>query len=163
MKHGPTLTLAMLLFAGDVRAQVPPSARPLPESACPDSVARRDCPLADVSLIQMLATPERFDGRHVRVVGFVHIEFEGNAVYLHREDFEAGLLRNAIWVDFRPGALSAARPINDRYVLLEGIFDAQHHGHMGMFGGALRDISSADPWPSRADIKHFKVLQRRVP
>lgn len=36
----------------------------------------------DVSMIQLIARPDDFDGEYVRVVGFYRHEFEGNALYL---------------------------------------------------------------------------------
>lgn len=125
----------------------------------PDSSLTRGCPSAsrggaapalyDVSLVQLLATPERFEGCRVLVIGFVHLEFEGNAVYLHRDDFEANLLKNGLWVEFRPGVLKAAERYSDRYLILAGVFTQHVRGHMGLWSGALRDIERADPWPSR--------------
>jgi len=41
----------------------------------------------DVSLIQLIANPQAYDGKTVRITGFLHLEFEGNAIYLHNEDF----------------------------------------------------------------------------
>jgi len=35
-----------------------------------------------VSLIQFIAAPKEFDGKYVRVQGFVRIEHEGTAIYL---------------------------------------------------------------------------------
>ena len=32
-----------------------------------------------VSVIQLIATPDRFDGKRVQVIGFLKFEFEGNA------------------------------------------------------------------------------------
>lgn len=54
--------------------------------------------LQDVSLIQLIAQPEKFEGKRVRFIGFLRIEFEGNAIYLHREDFDHGIEKNALWV-----------------------------------------------------------------
>jgi hypothetical protein len=42
----------------------------------------------DLSLIQLIAQPSDFDGEYVRVTGFYRHEFEANAPYLHREDYE---------------------------------------------------------------------------
>lgn len=39
----------------------------------------------DVSLVQLIANPGDFHGGLVRVIGFCRLEFEGNALYLHRE------------------------------------------------------------------------------
>jgi hypothetical protein len=53
----------------------------------------------DVSMIQLIARPDDFDGEYVRVIGFYRHEFEGNALYLHREDYEQGLTKNGLWMD----------------------------------------------------------------
>lgn len=156
------LVLGASFVSRHASAQVAAATPPTPASTCADSASRSDARPPVVSLVQLLATPERFDGCRVRVVGYVHLEFEGNAVYLHREDFEAMLLVNALGVAFRPGTLDAKHPINDHYVLLEGTFGAPGD-HVGYYGGGLRDISSAEPMPSRADLSKFKVLKKRVP
>ena len=41
----------------------------------------------DVSMVQLIATPEKFDGKFVRVHGFLNLGFEGDSLYLHRETF----------------------------------------------------------------------------
>ena len=97
----------------------------------------------DVSIVQLLATPERFDGKLVRVIGFLCLAFEGDAVYLHREDFDHGLTQNALWVQV-PEKPDASLSLN--YVLIEGTFDAGDHGHMGLFGGAIRKITRMSVW-----------------
>lgn len=89
-------------------------------------------------LVALLANPERFDGKLVAVEGFLNLEFEGDAIYQSRSDFDAMLLGNAIWVDgpkFEEPA--ARRSLNGRYVNLTGRFDADMHGHFGMFAGGL--------------------------
>jgi hypothetical protein len=53
-------------------------------------------------------------------------------------------------VDIRRPEFAA---LNDRYVIVEGVFKAGHRGHMGMFAGALADVSRYDPWPTRAQIE----------
>ena len=164
VQFGLAIALVSLLITKSSQAQPAAAAMHGTDVSCPDSIPRGECPLANVSLVQLLATPERFDGRHVRVIAFVHLEFEGDAAYLHREDFEANLDRNAVWLDFRTGTLTGAPSIIDRYVLLEGTFDARDRGHLGLFGGALRDITRAEPWPSRKEFrKRFAVLEQRVP
>jgi len=97
----------------------------------------------DVSIVQLLATPEKFDGKLVRVIGFLCLAFEGDAVYLHREDFDHALTQNALWVDVPE---KCDEGLSRKYVLLEGTFDAGDHGHMGLFGGAIRKITRMSPW-----------------
>jgi hypothetical protein len=53
----------------------------------------------DVTLVQLIANPEKFDGRLIRVIGFLRLEFEGDVLYLHREDFEKQLTENGLWLN----------------------------------------------------------------
>ena len=55
-----------------------------------------------VTLVRLIANPEKFDGKLVRVIGFLRLEFEGNVLYLHREDYENAILGDGIWVDATP-------------------------------------------------------------
>jgi hypothetical protein len=101
----------------------------------------------DVSIVQLLATPEKFDGKLVRVFGFLRLAFEGDALYLHREDDAQGLTRNAVWVDRTEAMEREQAKLNAHYVLVEGMFDAEDTGHMGLFGGALKKVTRIIPWP----------------
>jgi hypothetical protein len=93
----------------------------------------------DVSMIQLLATPEKFDGKFVRTYGFLRLEFEGKALYLHKEDYTNALTKNSVWVDVPETGEYLS--LNMHYVLVEGVFNAKSHGHLGLFGGTLEKIS----------------------
>ena len=86
-----------------------------------------------VSLIQLISNPEKYDGKPARLIGFLRLEFEGNALYLHREDYEQSL-PNGIWVDV-PKDLSKDenRLLNNQYVICEGIF---HAADLGSFAAS---------------------------
>ena len=94
----------------------------------------------ELSLIQLIARPSDFDGEYVRVKGFYRHEFEGNALYLHREDYEQGLVRNGLWMNGKPEH-------NMKYVLIEGRFNAKKHGHMGMWSGEIEAVTRIESWP----------------
>src|SRR5438034_11609304 len=49
----------------------------------------------DVGMVALSAVPERYDGKFVRTHGFLCIEFEGDALYLHEEDYRHGLTKNS--------------------------------------------------------------------
>jgi hypothetical protein len=101
----------------------------------------------EVSIIELLASPERFRGQLVRLIGFVTLESEGTAVYLHEEDYMRTITRNAVWLDVaRSDSPRLARPA---YAIIEGQFDPARQGHMGMFSGTLTRVSRITPWPGR--------------
>ena len=105
-----------------------------------------------VSLIQLIGAPLEYDHKYVRVIAFLRLEFEGDALYLHREDFDHAISANALWFD-RPKDLSEKQVagVNNGYVICEGIFIAREHGHMGMFSGSLTHVSRLEPWGRRAE------------
>ncbi|MGA2833794.1 MAG: hypothetical protein ABSE55_12060 [Terracidiphilus sp.] len=101
-----------------------------------------------VSLIQLIANPERYDKKIVRFIAYLHLEFEGDAVYLHRDDFEHAISNDAIWINLpRDIKADEKTAVNDRYVICTARFVAGRHGHMGMFAGELEDVTRLEVWP----------------
>jgi len=101
----------------------------------------------DVSLVRLIANPEKYDGKTIQVIGYLNLEFEGNAVYLHQEDYEHGLTNNGFWVDFS-GSIKEKTKLDcsKKYVIIVGKFDMKRHGHMSLFGGTIKDITRLDVW-----------------
>lgn len=114
----------------------------------------QDAAMSDVSLIQLISTPAAYDAKTVRVIGFCHLEFEGNGLYLHREDFERAIYKNAIWID----APRDKAALSDQYVLIEATFDASEHGHVGLFSGSLKDVTRMERWQSHKEFEN--AIQR---
>lgn len=100
----------------------------------------------DVSMVQLIADPKRFDGQTVRVIGYLNLEFEGNAVYLHREDFERSILQNGIWIELTEAQQKSSTKFNNGYVLVEGTFSASEKGHLDIWPGSLQRVSRVSNW-----------------
>jgi hypothetical protein len=126
MKHIVLLCIITALLVAPIQAQEP----------------------TNVTLVQLIATPEKFDGRLIRVIGFLRLEFEGDVLYLHREDYENAILGDGIWVDTTPAIMKQRATLNMNYVLLEGVFSSGDRGHMGMWSGAIKQIRRAQLWRS---------------
>ena len=108
-----------------------------------------DMGVEDVSLIQLIANPQAFDNKRVRFTGYLRLEFEGNVVYLHHEDYEYGLTKNGLWVDVPPDMTQAQKQaINNKYVICTGIFHAGMHGHMDLNSGEIAEITRLQIWAS---------------
>ena len=112
------------------------------------------CILYGPSLIELIARPELYDGKRVRVIGFVNFEFEGNALYVSREDWLQNIYRNGVWVEPRlalPTGIERDttapeyRP-NRRYALLEGTFHGRPNGHLGMWSGSIDSVTRIQAW-----------------
>ena len=108
--------------------------------------------LPDISLIKLLANPELYNQQVVRVQGFLELEFEGTALYLHREDWEQMLTRNALWLDVPREIWERKYELTERYVQVTGVFKSGFRGHMDLFGGAITQIQDIRTTPSREEI-----------
>jgi hypothetical protein len=95
--------------------------------------------LYTASIIDLIANPDLFDGKRIRTFGYIHFEFEGNGIYLHQEDYARSLYANGLWVNL---AQNVSRvDCQDRYVLVEGTFRARDRGHLGLWSGAIGEIT----------------------
>ena len=116
------------------------------------------CSLWGPSLEELIARPELYDGKRVRVIGFVNFEFEGNALYISKEDWQRSIARNGLWIDppqrFETDSGPSKIQPNQRYVLVEGTFNARNPGHLGMWSGAIERVTRLDPWGELRMIEH---------
>lgn len=139
-----------------------------PESPPPDQAAFERSRLIEsqyeqISLVSLLAVPERYDGRKVRVSGFVTLEFEGRALHLDRRAYEAGLRKNAVWLD-SPEWLTPndAQGLDRRYGEVAGTFVAARHGAYGLYSGTLTELRRIQPSFTQADYQTLRVRETRA-
>ena len=103
--------------------------------SCEEITDKGDCSLFGVSIIQLLADPQKYDGKKIRVSGYVHIEDENTGIYLHKEDLTHHLYANGLWIIFLENTFNPE--CRDQYAVVEGIFDAKNTGHLGLWNGAI--------------------------
>lgn len=99
-----------------------------------------------ISIVPLLASPQSFNGRRIQVIGFVHLEFEGNGIYLSREDFQYGIEKNGLWLSISSADIETFRRANDSYVIVEGTFNSDIKGHVGMWSGSIEKITKFQRW-----------------
>ena len=116
-----------------------------PALFCEEVDAAGPCTLWGPSMIALLANPDIYHGKRVRLVGFANFEFESNGLYVSREDWRQSIYRNGLWVDL-PGDRQSADQPNRRYVLIEGTFRADRQGHMGLWSGTLEQVTRLRAW-----------------
>jgi len=100
----------------------------------------------DVSLVQLIASPKGYNGKIVRLIGFVRLEFEGDAIYLHQEDYKHSISKNGLWIDVTEDMEKRKTALDQKYVLIEGTFDAKMTGHFGMWSGSIQKITRCQVW-----------------
>lgn len=112
------------------------------------SLAQAD-DVQDVSLTQLIANPEQFNGKDVRVIGFLYLEFEGDAVYSHRDDYEYSIHKNSVAIDLSESQIRSWQKLSSGYVIVQGRFNSVDQGHFGARSGSLQNIIRLDNWSVR--------------
>ncbi|HEY6374659.1 MAG TPA: hypothetical protein VIX90_03950 [Edaphobacter sp.] len=87
----------------------------------------------------LLAEPVSKIPQRVQVAGLLVLEFEGEALYLHREDFQQGLTRNAIRIALTLEQEKQYKDFSGSYVLVEASFKKVQNSE-DIFTGSLFNV-----------------------
>src|ERR1700730_4548383 len=96
-------------------------------------------------MIQVIASPEKFDGKPISMIGFLSLEPEGEMLYLSYSDYSNGISENGLWI--RPNAelTKDSEKLDMNYVRVVGIFSSKHIGY-ALTSGGLIQVSSCSFW-----------------
>jgi hypothetical protein len=86
-------------------------------------------------LVSLLASPTGFEGQLVTVRGFASVGFERDALYMSEADYLNGM--DGIFVRFPEALRAEALRLDQRYVVVNGVFTRLRHGHAGVFVGEI--------------------------
>jgi hypothetical protein len=98
-----------------------------------------------VSMIQLIANPEKYNGKKVSVVGYLNVTVDGDSLYLHEEDYVRGIEPDGLWIVLRP-ELRRDEKLGLHYVFVSGQFVAGPRGNYSSAAGGLIDITRCMPW-----------------
>lgn len=104
---------------------------------------------ADVSMVQLIANPSAFNGKLIRVTGFLRLEFEGNELYLHKDDYIHSVYKNGLWLELSRDESAKNMRLDQNYVTVIGVFDSRDQGHNGLASGAIVKIQHIELSPRR--------------
>lgn len=101
-----------------------------------------------VSIVKLLANPEKYHNRMVNVKGFLHHKFEDSKIYLTKEHSQFNSHENALWVNYDEnviveplkGGKEDLQSMDRKFVTLVGYFDMNSNGHFGNYAGTIRDV-----------------------
>ena len=103
-----------------------------------------------VSLVQLIATPERYDGKQVSVVGFLVFGFEGDWLCLHKEDYDNGIDANGVRIDRTKDMSRDLEKLHRNYVQIVGVFRQEASPFGFASQGHVVDVQKCELW-SRPD------------
>ena len=116
--------------------------------------------LQPVSIVRVIANPDEYNGRRVRLAGYLITSFEQSAVFLDRESYDQGIYANAIWLQVPPQMTNSERKhLSGQYVSVQGTFLADFKGHVNAFSGELGSIEQIDVIPSENAFKRGLIYQ----
>ena len=98
----------------------------------------------NVSMIQILADPEKYDGKRIRFVGYLVDEFECHAVFLSQESYVHLIMEQSIFLSHDFGKHRGL--VHKRYCQVEGTYKAVPKGYMQANNGSLEDVSRVITW-----------------
>jgi hypothetical protein len=146
MKRGSLVSI--LFFSG--LAFLPPLANP--------NIAQK--PITpeptSVSVVQLIATPERFYGKMVAVVGYLGLEMENNRLYLSEEDYRRNIAGNGVWIDVTKQVDIDREKLDMHYVQIAGVF--KKRGPAG--DGEISEVRVCQPWPEFTERRPRKPSER---
>jgi hypothetical protein len=112
-----------------------------------------------VSMLQLIANPNQFNGSLICVTGFLTMEHEGDLLFLHQEDAEHMILENAIRIDETKQMRADAEQIDGKYVRITGVFLITDRRRYPFFGGGIGKLRSYQVWSDPRKPVSRKVLE----
>jgi hypothetical protein len=104
---------------------------------------------APVSIVTLLAQSASHKTKRVQVSGFMVLDFEGERLYLHEEDYQVGLYMNSLYLALSPAQREQYLSMDKHYVTLEAFF----HGRR-----STEDTFAGELW----DVREVTVMNRRT-
>lgn len=94
-----------------------------------------------VSIIEVIANREKFDGKQIVINGYLVFDSVKTAIYLSKEDYLYGMKKNAIYVyggnNFSDKLESSGKWKGEGYAQVKGIFSSALNGYQEKFSGSF--------------------------
>jgi hypothetical protein len=102
--------------------------------------------IKDVSMIQLIANSEKYDGKFIRVIGFTKVGFEINTIYPSSLDAEHAVLINGLFLSLDKKEMSKYSINNKKYSIIEGFFNVKKRGRGNIRLGTIEKITRFEIW-----------------
>jgi hypothetical protein len=91
-----------------------------------------------VSMIELIANAEKFDGKLIQVSGFLSLQDEDHAIYFSEQIYDHRFTENAEWIDIHADMLAAVKKYDGHYGYVIGIFTSKKCGHSCLYRGSIK-------------------------
>jgi len=112
------------------------------------SEARATGQATRVGMIRLLALPERYDHKHIRTWGFLHLgsRFDDRSLWFHEDDLKAALFVNSVALSLSFEEMRPYLNLNHTYVVVEGTFHSNRPNSTALDSGAIMHITNIASW-----------------
>jgi hypothetical protein len=107
----------------------------------------------NVSMINLIATPEKFEGKLISVVGFLAIESEDARLFLSEEDYRQYIPENGVFIDVNKEVSRNMEKVDRHYVSLVGVFKQKGAGVSVGSNSEITDIRLCLPLLQLTDTR----------
>lgn len=108
-------------------------------------------PAERITFEPILADPAAYDGRRVRIQGFLKLGYGDHSLWATDTDFENLDYERAAWLNTELGSLEDEHPLYGRQVFLSGVVNAADRGAYELYRLSLNEISDIVIHPSDRD------------
>jgi hypothetical protein len=92
-----------------------------------------------VSMIELIANKEKYNGKPVQVSGYLSVRFEDDALYFDENAYEHMFTENALWISIDDKDRADFKTVNHRYGYVTGVFSANTcNGNLCLYGGEIK-------------------------
>ena len=109
-----------------------------------------------VSMVRLIANPERYNGKLITFVGYFVVETDGTAVFMSSEDYEHQITANALWIETTDQIRHKEETLNMNYVLFVGVYHASNLKSIPFPSGEITQIARSDLWSKLGDPRAEK-------
>ena len=99
-----------------------------------------------VSVVQLIANPDKYDSRPVTVIGCLKFDGERIVLFLGCEDARHHVTINGLWVNPTAQMSETLSKLDGNYVMLVGTFAEYHSNTLHLSVGEIKDIQEALLW-----------------
>jgi hypothetical protein len=105
----------------------------------------------NAGMVALVADPQKYDGKLIQTIGFMCLEYEGDALYLHEDDFRYGIYKNAFVLRLSQAQRNQFKNLSPGYVIIDGTVYANGPERWD-YAGAIGKITRLERWRQRGDL-----------
>lgn len=100
----------------------------------------------NVGMLALLATPQRYNGKTIRTIGYLYLRSDGDALFFHQEDLEIPILKDSFSLELTPKQKQQFKGLNLTYVMVQGIVRSSGPDGPGLSSGTISHVTMVHGW-----------------